>query len=350
MMKHMGILLMAAPLLAAEPADLRETSAVIDALKSRYVDRETLDTKLLNEATVAGLLQAIGPGARIVTATNPAPPALAEPLARVEVIEPAIGYIRLADVVPATVPAIDAELKKFAAQQVEGYVLDLRFADGTNYPAAAAVAGRFLPDGQPLFAVQSLAGTETYRASNPKEEIAPGLTTLPLMVLVNGETRGGAEAVAATLQARQRAIVIGTKTAGAAAAWDDVPLGAGRVLRVATAKVVLNGTSVFPNGLTPDIPVKIDPQVEREVILHAATNVTLTASLQPQIKKKGVTEADLVKVFRGEAVDLPLASGSKTNSEDGADIQPVQDLVLQRAVDILKGIRALVSWRATTGS
>lgn len=375
MMKRIWIvgLMVAAPVLAAEPADLRETSAVIEALKTRYVDREKLDTKLLNDATVAGLLQALGQGAVIITpaplgagqamATNAATtPAVAEPLARAEVIDPAIGYLRLADVVAATVPAIDGELKKFSAEKVEGYVLDLRFADGTNYAAAAAVAGRFLADGQPVFAVKTATGIgAAFRASRPPAEIAPGLTTVPLMVLVNGATRGGAEAVAAALQAQQRGIVMGAPTTGAAVAWEDVPLGAGRVLRVATAKVVF-GTgagamtaSVFPNGITPDIPVKIDPLVERDVILHAATNVTLTASLQPRSKKKGLSEADLVKVFRGETIETskpaPATAPDETGSKDSGDeIQPVKDVVLQRAVDILKGIRSLVSWRGSAGA
>lgn len=365
MMKRVWIFgwLVVAPLLAAEPADLRETTAVIDALKSRYVDRDKLDTKLLNDATVAGLLKAIGQGAVIVTPeTNGAAPVATEPLARAEVIDPAIGYLRLADVTEATVLAIDVELKKFAAAKVEGYVLDLRFADGTNYAAAAAVAGRFLANNQPVLAVKTAAGAvEMFRANNPAAEIAPGLTTSPLMVLVNGATRGGAEAVAATLQAHQRGIVIGAKTTGAAAASEDVPLGDGRVLRVATAKVVLPGAdgamtaSAFPNGITPDIPVKIDPQVERDVILHAATNLTLTASLQPQVKKKGLSEADLVKVFRGEAIDMPKPATDKPKTENGEkgdadEMQPVKDVVLQRAVDILKGIRSLVAWRTNAGT
>ncbi len=350
------------PVAAGEPADLRETSAVIDALKSRFVDADQLNTKTLNEATVAGLLQAIGRGAVLVTndaVPTPPPPPAAGPLARVEVVNPAIGYIRLADVVAETVPAIDEELKKFAAEKVEGYVLDLRFADGTNYAAAAQVASRFLPNGQTLFAVKKAAAApEMFRAGPLDAEVAPGLTTAPLMVLVNGETRGGAETLAAALQARQRGIIIGAKTAGTAVAWEDVRLTDGRLLRIATAKVVLpaaDGTmsaSVFPDGITPDIPVKIDPQVERDVIFNATTNVTLTASLQPRYKKKGMSEADLVKVFRGEAVDLPSPATRKsagTNGEKNAEdeeLQPVKDVVLQRAVDVLKGIRALLSWQA----
>ena len=83
---------------------MRETTEVISVLKSNYVDRDKLNDKLLNEATVDGLIDALGHGAVIVTpptpSTNAAKIAAAEPhprpgLARAEVIDPNIGYIRL---------------------------------------------------------------------------------------------------------------------------------------------------------------------------------------------------------------------------------------------------------------
>lgn len=51
--------------------------------------------------------------------------------------------------------------------------------------------------------------------------------------------------------------------------------------------------------------VKIDPKTEHEAVFNLQTNVTLTASLQPRLKRKGYSEADLVKVFRGERIETP---------------------------------------------
>ena len=47
-----------------------------------------------------------------------------------------------------TPAALDAQLKQFADAKVTGYVLDLRYADGTNFAAAAEIAGRLLADGR----------------------------------------------------------------------------------------------------------------------------------------------------------------------------------------------------------
>lgn len=347
---------------------LRQATEVISVLKSNYVDRDRLDAKLLDAATVTGILEALGSGAVIIApetvGTNDTKAAAAaaaevkstEPLARAEVIDPDIGYIRLADVTDDAVAVLDAELNKLAQQKVTGFVLDLRFADGTNYAAAAAVASRFLSGGQELFILKSSEkGTRVFRAnaegrSGPSE--GPDLTSAPLMLLVNAETRGSAEALAGALRAQDRCIIVGAKTAGTAAGWKDVKLNDGQILRLATAKIVLpvkgegdgKATDLFPVGITPDVAVRIDSKIERDVVLAVQTNQTLTASLQPRMQKKGLTEAELVKAFRGQAIDTRSTSTNK-NSEEESDIQNVRDVVLQRAVDILKGIRVLLSWQ-----
>jgi hypothetical protein len=345
---------------ASADSSLRPTSEVISVLKSNYVDRDKLNEKLLNEATVAGLIEALGRGATIVEPEAPstngteavaAEPKLIVPLARAEVIDPNIAYIRLADVTAATPAALDLELKKFADAKVMGYVLDLRFADGTNFTAAADIASRFLGDGQTLFTLKSSEkGVQIFRATS-ETKADTDLTSAPLMLLVNAETRGSAEALAGALRAQDRGIVIGSQTAGSAAGWEDVKLSDGRTLRLATAKIVLPqtnsslpGIDLFPGGITPDVAVKIDAKTEHDVVFEVQTNETLTASLQPRVKKKDLTEAQLVKAFHGQAIDAEGPSTDREHEEED-EIQNVRDVVLQRGVDILKGIRVVLTWQ-----
>jgi hypothetical protein len=330
-------------------AELGETTQIIDLLKSNYVDHDKLDQKLLNDATVGGILHALGRGAQIMTADEAKSNAVRaveiiagtnEPLARAEIIDPNIGYIRLAEVTENTVSALDGELRAFADAKVEGYVLDLRYADGTNYAAAAEVASRFVAPNQELFTLKTSQGApQIFQAVTTPHVVAPELSEAPLMVLVNGRTRGSAEALAGVLHAQDRGILVGATTAGSAVAWDDITLDSNRVLRVATAKIELPGDrEIFPAGVTPDIPVKIDAKIEREAVLHSATNLTLTATLRPH-ETRIMSEAELVKSFRGEAESTNSAA---PGAEEG-DIQKVSDVVLQRAVDILKGIRVLLT-------
>lgn len=386
----------------SQTIELPVTAEVIKLLKSHYVDKDKLDGKLLNEATTDGILRALGQGATIVTpeppSTNAAELAISaanasRPLARVEVIDPEIGYIRIANVVAGAAAAMDAELKKFSDAKVIGYVLDLRYADGTNYTAAAELASRFVPANQELFALKSSErGEQVFRSStSPLASEIKGLDDAPVMILVNAETRGAPEALVGALHALHRGIILGGRTAGSAAAWEDIKLSDGRLLRLASAKIMLPAdqenepmkVDVFPDGITPDIAVKIDPKVEQDAVLNAQTNITLTVSLQPHETKKRLGEAELVKAFRGEAIDLKLTvstnitrapkifngetSGTELNAtnmtanspsndlseakspaaegEEEQEIQQVRDVVLQHAVDILKGIRVMLSWR-----
>ena len=356
------------PVAATE--SLQEMSEVIDILKSHFVDKDKLDQKALNDASVAGIIERLGSGAKLLTAEQAASNALlqvvstanpTEPLARAEVIEPSIGYIRLGDVMEGTATDLDIELKQFADEKVTGYILDLRFADGTNYAAAATVASRFLPAGQEVFSLKQAQGDrQVFRTTEAPRSLAVELSEAPLMLLVNGQTRGSAEVLAAALRSQERGIVVGAPTAGSAVAWEDVKLSDGRVLRLATAKISFpKGGEVFPGGLVPDVIVKIDPRTEREVIFNVQSNMTLSTSLQPRVKKKSYTEAELVKAFRGEAIGTPLTTktnaltlsaegdtGTNTPATDlEGDINQVRDSVLQRAVDILKGIRVLISWQ-----
>jgi hypothetical protein len=355
------------------------TDEIIKALREHYVDRNALDPKKLNDASVAGIIQMLGAGAKLLTTAEAAsntvmvvePPAASrEPLARAEVIDPAIGYIRVADLTAETPLALDDELKKFAQAKVSGYILDLRFADGTNYAIAATVASRFLSPGTEVFTLKKSNGAEhTFHTTPAPKTLDAELTGAPLMLLVNAQTRGSAEVLVGALRRQNRGIVVGSPTAGLPVEWDDIHLPDGWILRLAATKISFpKGGESFPSGVIPDIMVKIDLKAEQDAVFNLSTNVTLTASLQPRQRRRDYSEAALVKVFRGESIDAPTlqlsqgGSGTASNAltlsgeapagtngvartEEENDMQPGRDIVLQRAVDVLKGIRVLLSWQ-----
>jgi C-terminal processing protease CtpA/Prc len=343
---------------AAGASDLKDALEVIDILKTKFVDQEQLDDKLLNEASVDGILNRLGAGVVIVDPSKAEADATADrkpvALARTEVINPQIGYVRVSNVVAETPAALDVELKKFASAKVQGFILDLRFANGNDYDAACAVAGRFLSDGHKLFAIKRAGGAlDVFQAKRSDDEtVREKWQEQPLMILVNAQTRGSAEVVAGALRAQNRGILIGHTTAGSAADWNEIPLHDGRILHVATAKIKLPkaedpeelSVDVFAQGISPDIKVSIDPKVEREAVLDLSPDTSLTASLTPSEMKKGMSEADLVKAHRGEMIG-PKAQSGDADREKTTGEREVRDVVLQRAVDVLKGIRVLMSWR-----
>ena len=89
--------------------------------------------------------------------------------------------------------------------KIKGLILDLRFAAGTDYRAAATAADCFLNSEQLLLDW----GTGSARATLKSNAI-----TVPVAVLVNSETSAAAEALAAALRECSIGLILGATTAG----------------------------------------------------------------------------------------------------------------------------------------
>jgi len=164
----------------------------------------------LNEAMVDGLLRTFHPRVLLLSADpTPEPTAEGDALGRVKTYEAAFGYLRLRTVssdLPRLLAAAVEELR--ASPQLQGFILDLRAAGGQDYHAAAAAADLFVPAGKPLvqWDDQALSSSDP---GQPEPE-------LPLALLINSETTGAAEALAGALHESGPAVLIGSRTAGAA--------------------------------------------------------------------------------------------------------------------------------------
>jgi C-terminal processing protease CtpA/Prc len=207
---------------------------------------------------------------------------------------------------------------------MEGLVLDLRFASGTNYAAAARLAGQFMAEAVPLMSL----GAEEYRAPGNAQPFP-----WPVMVLVNRRTSGAAEALAEALRQNQVAMLLGGRTAGTAGVFEEFPLSTGQRLRVVTATVKLrDGAEVPPGGVEPDITVTVPLAEERAFLENPfASARSPNASGRPA----RLTEADLVRMRR-ERRETPTAAPAETTPAVEAPV--VADPALARALDLLKGI------------
>jgi carboxyl-terminal processing protease len=163
-----------------------------------------------------------------------------------------------------------------ALEGVEGIVLDLRANGGGDAEAMADVASLFLDDGINLgrFADRSGAAFELQTYSKRLWRV-PQLSqiNLPLVVLTSESTSSAAEIMAAVLQVKHRARVIGTGTCGCVLAIRNRhALPDGGLLDVSefdyrTAEGVrLQDRGVTPDQLTPltraDIYSRRDPALE----------------------------------------------------------------------------------------
>jgi len=122
-----------------------------------------------------------------------------------------IGYARIGALEHGVAEDLVQVLTSLTDDGMEGFVLDMRWSPGGFLNEAILVARLFLKDGA-IATVKSRGLDDVpYRSQGDGQ-----FTNFPLVVLVNGETSGGAELIVAALQDNKRATVVGQRTFGKA--------------------------------------------------------------------------------------------------------------------------------------
>ena len=311
----------ASPALTAEERlqalDAEQIDAAINALRTKHLEAEALDEPAVRRAMLRGLLEGLQPGAEL--AGPAAEPAVPVPFF-MEILGERTGYIRPGSLGTENIARLDAALQEFRDKKVDAVVLDLRAApDGGDFEIAAQFAGRFAPAAAPLF-VLSGETDRNFTAGGPRA--FDGVVA----VLVDADTAGAAEAIAASLRVHARAMLVGARTSGRAVEFEEVDLGDDQLLRLAAAEVLVEGLpAVYPGGLEPDLAVEQD-EATREAIFAALPEKGAAAFVfQPE--REQLNEAALV------AGTNPEISGEQESGEG------LVDRPLQSAVDLVTAIR-----------
>ena len=331
------------PVLKAQTTNqLSEFQEVHDLVRENVAG---LKPEELDHAAAVGLALALSP--RVSWVTNNAPAssnssAEGSLVVKSNLFDGPIAYARVSRVSDGLAAAIKNVCRDSGStNKLKGLVLDLRFATGDDYSAAAAVADLFIKKEQTLLNW----GTGEYHSKNSDDDL-----NLPVAALVNHQTSGAAEALAAILRQAGAGLILGGKTAGQAMVARDFPLKNGDRLRIATARVMLgDGTALSAQGVTPDIAVPINPVDERAYYADAfkviarpdsASGTGLGGTNAPGgtnrvVRRPRLNEAELVRERReGITLDSDLPPQRETES----DKPVVRDPVLARALDVLKGL------------
>jgi C-terminal processing protease CtpA/Prc len=255
--------------------------------------------------------------------------------------EGGIGYFRVKRVEEGLDKRLTDAYQKLATNNLNGMVLDLRYATGQNYPAAAAVADLFVKKERPLMDW----GKGLVRATEKNEAI-----TIPAAVLVNAKTAGAAEALAAVLRETGTALILGNKTAGQAMVAQEYPLKEGGYLRIASGPIQLaDGSALSTEGVKPDIAVEVSPEDEKAYYADAFGETAISnrlafgsagtpSDVTNRNRRTRLNEAELVRERRdGFILDAEPPSGGKNTAEKPV----VRDPVLARALDVLKGLAVI---------
>jgi hypothetical protein len=288
----------------------------------------------LDQAAVLGLIHQLGSRVSLVAAEEGS--SKAQPLAEARVFDDSFAYFRVASVTANLPDAFRAAYKQMVETnktKIKGLVLDLRFAGGFDYAAAAKVADYFLSSEHPLLDWQTGAAHATLKAD---------AITIPVTILINSQTAGAAEALAAVLRDNDVGLILGGQTAGQASIFKEFPLRDGGKLRVAVAQVSFGAGKTLPNGLTPDIAIGTSLEDERAYLqnpfkdLHPPVRAKTDSAAKELLEQQRMNEVELIREH-SSGEDRPEAP-----ARDRADLlEPkpvVADPALARALDLLKGL------------
>jgi len=213
-----------------------------------------------------------------------------------------IGYIRITSFGDNTSDELEDALKKLEAQGMQALIIDLRENPGGLLDEAVGVCSKFLPRGQLVVTTEGrdLDESSTRRANGHGDE----LKGMPIVVLVNLGSASASEIVTGCLQDLHRAVILGEKTFGKGSVQSIFPLEDGSALKLTTAKYYTPSHRVIhEHGITPDVVVPMTDEQKAALLFKRSPGGLY--SLSP---------------------------------EERARIEQIQDLQLQRAEDLLKGI------------
>jgi hypothetical protein len=292
----------------------------------------------LERAAVEGFLKQLRPRVFLATdgESSPQGTSPADALGGTRLFDRNLAYLRFRAVEAGVAEAFTTALSGLTNRsQIEGLVLDLRFAEGSDYSQAGRVADGFVATARPLLKW----GDETLVATSKTNAFHR-----PVTVLINGETKGAAEALAAVLRDAEVALLLGSPTAGQASLFKEFPLKGGQRLRIASIPVrVGEGQEIPLTGVKPDIAVAVRIEEERLFLddpyrtptrpgpnaRRGNTNVVAGGTNRPT----RINEADLVRMRR-EGQNLDEEAPLPPQRAAVPEVPVVTDPVLARALDL----------------
>ncbi len=209
-----------------------------------------------------------------------------------------IGYIRLNQFSSQAGEEMKQSIEKLEADNVKGYILDLRSNPGGLLYSSVDIARMWLDDGLIVSTVDRQGVTERQKANHT------ALTEKPLVVLVDGGSASASEILSGALQDQGRAVIVGNKTFGKGLVQSVRGLGDGSGLAVTIAKYLTpSGKDINKEGIHPNVEVELTEE-DRKALQQSRDKIGTIEDpqfakaleiLQQEIAKGGSTQATKYK-------------------------------------------------------
>lgn len=181
-----------------------------------------------------------------------------------------LGYARLLSFSEGAHAQLANALKKVQKEGAEGIVLDLRHNPGGLLDEAVLCASLFLPEDETVVITKSRTqGESTHKTSTGR------VTSLPVVVLIDGGTASAAEILAAALADDEGATTVGTRSYGKGLFQEEQGLANGGALKLSVgAFFTPKGVNLAAShGIHPDVKAKDNLQTKADEAKQRAFGV-----------------------------------------------------------------------------
>ena len=200
-----------------------------------------------------------------------------------------VGYFSLSRYSQSSTAELDQALNSLYSKGMKSLIIDLRGNPGGLLTTCVEISDRFLACGK----IVSTKGRLS--SDNMVEEATFGKTwSVPLVVLVDGDSASASEIFAAAIQDNERGVVVGTRSYGKGSVQTHFPLSAiGGDLRLTTALFYSpNGRKMAGEGVTPDVEINDrDGVANGDEVLTEAIRIARSQTLKDMAKASGTCKS-----------------------------------------------------------
>ena len=225
------------------------------------------------------------------------------PTVRMDIIPDRIGFLRITNFTPFTDERVREAIAFFERNNYRALIIDLRDNPGGLLAGVIDTADLFLSRGT-IVGTQGRTPSENDRFTASRGQLVAD--DIPIVVLINRGSASASEILAAALQDRDRATLLGTTTFGKGSVQQVRRVGEGGFRLTMSRYYTPDGRFIDQVGVQPDIefapPELDDAEIEVYNQLLADGTIREYVSSRPQ-----ATEADIdqfVAELRGEGVVL----------------------------------------------
>ena len=223
-----------------------------------------------------------------------------------------VGYFSLSRFSQNSTAEVDQALNELYNKGMKSLILDLRGNPGGLLTTCVEISDRFLACGTIVTTKGRLI------ADNMVERATYNKTwSVPLVVLVDGDSASASEIFAAAIQENGRGVVMGTKSYGKGSVQTHFPLSAiGGDLRLTTALFYSpNGRKMAGEGVTPDVEIDDrDGVVNGDEVLTEALRVARSQTLKDMAKSSGTCKTPTPSAGRSSSRSNIMDPGHSTIS------------------------------------